>query len=99
LLPGDIPGREDIINYTLVSLIFEQLFADPDKYNGNTIAIEGFCFHGWEIIALGEMLEFSGYAPGHLVPKGRMVWIEGGIPIEVYDKLYRQNMMGPEVYA
>ena len=75
---------------------FDQLFADRDKYNGKTIAIEGFYFHGWEIIVLGEMLEYSGYAPGHLVPKGRMVWIEGGIPKEVYDQLYQQTMMGPE---
>ncbi len=77
-------------------LTFDQLFANPDKYNGKTIAIEGFCFHGFEIIVLSEMLEYSGYAPGHFVPKGRMVWIEGGIPKEVYDRLYRQTMMGPE---
>ena len=77
-------------------ITFDQLFASPDKYNGKTIAIEGFCFHGWEIIVLSEMLEYSGYAPGHLVPKGRMVWIEGGIPKEVYDQLYQQTMMGPE---
>ncbi len=77
-------------------LTFDQLFANPDKYNGKTIAIEGFCFHGFEIIVLSEMLEYSGYAPGHFVPKGRMVWIEGGIPKEVYDQLYRQTMMGPE---
>ncbi len=77
-------------------LTFDQLFANPDKYNGKTIAIEGFYFHGFEIIVLGEKLEYSGYAPGHLVPKGRMVWIEGGIPKEVYDQLYQQTMMGPE---
>lgn len=59
-------------------LTFDRLFANPDKYNGNTIAIEGFYFHGFEIIVLGEKLEYSGYAPGHLVPKGKMVWIEGG---------------------
>ena len=77
-------------------LTFGQLFASPEKYNGKTIAIEGFCFHGFEIIVLSEILEYSGYAPGHLVPKGRMVWIEGGIPKEVRDRLYRQTMMGPE---
>ncbi|MDD5509689.1 MAG: hypothetical protein PHI12_02585 [Dehalococcoidales bacterium] len=75
---------------------FDRLFANPDKYNGKTIAIEGFCFHGFEIIVLAEMLDYSGYAPGHLVPKGRMVWIEGGVPQEVYDQLYRQTMMGPQ---
>lgn len=77
-------------------LTFDWLFANPDKYNSKTIAIEGFGFHGFETIVLSEMLEYSGYAPGHFVPKGRMVWIAGGIPKEVYDRLYRQTMMGPE---
>jgi hypothetical protein len=74
---------------------FNQLFADPDKYNGNEITIEGFYFHGFEVIVLSESLEFSGYAQGHLIPEGKMVWIEGEIPQEVYDKLYQQQMMGP----
>lgn len=77
-------------------LTFDQLFANPDKYNGKTITIEGFYFHGFEIIVLGEKLEYSGYAPDHFVPKGRMVWIEGEIPKEVHDQLYQQTMMGPE---
>ena len=74
---------------------FNQLFADLDKYNGNEITIEGFYFHGFEVIVLSESLEYSGYAQGHLIPKGKMVWVEGGIPKEVYDKLYQQQMMGP----
>lgn len=74
---------------------FNQLFADPDKYNSNEIIIEGFYFHGFEVIVLSESLEFSGYAQGHLIPEGKMVWVEGGIPQEVYDKLYQQQMMGP----
>ena len=74
---------------------FDQLFADPDKYNSNEITIEGFYFHGFEVIVLSESLESSGYAQGHPIPEGKMVWVEGGIPQEVYDKLYQQQMMGP----
>ena len=74
---------------------FVQLFANPDKYSGNEITIEGFYFHGFEVIVLSESLEYSGYAQGHLIPKGKMMWVEGGIPKEVYDKLYQQQMMGP----
>ncbi len=74
---------------------FDQLFADPARYNGKQIAIEGFAFHGFEVIVLSERLDYSGYAAGHLAPKGRMMWIEGGIPKEVYDKLGQQQMMGP----
>ncbi len=74
---------------------FDQLFANPDQYNGRYVTVEGFYFSGFEVIVLSEKLEYSGYAEGHLVPKGRMVWIEGGIPEEVYGKLYQQQMMGP----
>jgi hypothetical protein len=74
---------------------FEQLFTNPEPYNGKNITIEGSFFGGFEVIVLSEDLEYSGYAPEHLVPKGKRVWIEGGIPKEVYDKLHQQRMMGP----
>ena len=74
---------------------FDQLSTNPEQYNGHDITIEGFIFHGFETIVLSEYLEYSGYARGHLVPKGKMFWIEGGISKEVYDRLYQQEMMGP----
>jgi hypothetical protein len=74
---------------------FASLFASPEKYNGKLITIEGFYFQGFEVNVLSEKLENSGYAPGHLVPKGQTIWIEGGLPLEIYDKLNRQQMMGP----
>ena len=73
---------------------FDQLLSNPDKYNGKQVIIDGFYFGGFEVIVLSESLEYSGYAEGHLVPKGRMVWIEGEIPSEVFNKLYLQQMMG-----
>ena len=73
----------------------EQLFTNPDKYNGKQVIVEGFYFHGFETIVLSERLEYSGYAEGHLVPKGKMLWVEGGIPKGIYDKLNLQQMMGP----
>ncbi|MFC1894123.1 hypothetical protein ACFLYR_08975 [Chloroflexota bacterium] len=76
-------------------ITFDQLFADPGKYNESKVILEGFYFHGFEVIVLSEQLEYSGYAEGHLVPKGRILWVEGGIPKEIYDKLNQQQMMGP----
>ena len=73
---------------------FEQLFASPQRYDGKDVCLEGFYFHGFELIVLSERLETSGYAPGHLVPRGEVVWIEGGIPMEIYDQLHQQAMMG-----
>ena len=75
---------------------FEQLFASLDKYDGKYIDIEGIYFHGFEIIVLSENIGYSEFAQGHLVPKGKMIWIEGGIPQNIYDELHKQEMMGPE---
>jgi hypothetical protein len=75
---------------------FEQLSTNPDRYRGKSIVIEGFYFHGWETIVLCEELEPSGLAEGHLVPKGETIWVEGGIPQDVFEALHRQEMMGPE---
>ena len=74
---------------------FNELFSSPDQYNGRYIFLEGFYFQGWETIVLSEKLEYTGYAKGHLWPRGQMIWIEGSIPREAYDKLYQQEMMGP----
>ena len=77
------------------TVTFDQLFSDPARYNGKTITLEGFYFSGFEIIVLAEKLESSGYAEGHLIPEGKMLWVESGIPKEIYDQLYQQQMMGP----
>jgi hypothetical protein len=74
---------------------FQQLLASPEKYNGKNVTLEGFYFHGWEVSCLSETLGPSGYTEGHLVPKGELIWVEGGMPKEVYDGLYSQQMMGP----
>ncbi len=74
---------------------FDQLFSNPSRYNNREVKIEGFYFHGFEILVLSEKLEYSGFVEGHLVPKGRMIWVSGRIPKEVYDKLDQQQVMGP----
>jgi hypothetical protein len=75
---------------------FEQLSASPNRYRGRNIVIEGFYFQGWEVIVLCERLEQSGYAEGHLAPGGLTIWVEGGVPQDVYESLHSQAMMGPE---
>jgi hypothetical protein len=74
----------------------DELLANPGRYNGRAVTLEGFYFHGFETIVVAEELVPSGYAAGHLTPAGGMLWVDGGIPIEVYDRLYTQSMMGPE---
>jgi len=78
----------------------EQLFAEPEAYNGKDVILEGFYFGGFEVNVLAEGLEYSGFYEGHLVPTGRMIWIEGTIAEAVFDSLYQQSQMGPtEVFG
>ena len=75
---------------------FDELFSRPDEYNGSEVVLTGFYFDGWGTIVLSEKLEYTGSAEGHLWPRGRMVWIEDNLnPREIYDRLYRQELIGP----
>lgn len=76
-------------------ITFQELSSNPGQYKGKEITLEGFYFQGFEVQVIAERLDYSGYAEGHLVPKGEMIWIEGGISKEVYDKLNQQQKMGP----
>ena len=85
-------GPEQVLSKQPIT--FEQLYSAPEKYHEKTIVIEGFIFLGFETMVLSEELIYSGYAEGHLIPSGRMLWFEGGLPTEIYDQLFEQNMMG-----
>jgi hypothetical protein len=74
----------------------EQLMANPEKYNGDVVVVRGYYFHGWETVLLCEGLKYSGLAEGHIGPDGETMWVEGGLPLDVYEKLYIQSDMGPE---
>ena len=100
LLVGFMLGCKSQQVAEVQEITFEQLLITPDQYNGKDIIIEGYYYQGWETIVLSEELVYSGYAPGHLIPKGKMLWIEKGVPKEIYDNAYQQQMMGPlERYA
>jgi hypothetical protein len=77
-------------------LTVSELLSAPDKYNGEVVVVSGFYFHGFETVVLCEGLKSSGLAEGHLVPEGRTMWVEGGLPLDVYDRLQVQSSMGPE---
>ena len=74
---------------------FGQLTANLASYNGKEIVLEGYYFNGFEIQVIAEGLKSSGYAEGHLIPEGKMLWVNGGIPIDIYDHLHQQSIMGP----
>jgi hypothetical protein len=95
LIVGVMVGCSNEQKSEVQEVTFEQLFLAPDQYNGKDIIIEGYYYQGWETIVLSEKLVYSGYAPGHLIPDGEMLWIEQGVPKEIYDNAYQQQMMGP----
>ncbi len=73
----------------------DQLFAEPESYDGKDVILEGFFFSGFEVNVLAEGLEYSGLAEGHITPTGGMIWIEGALAEVVLDSLYQQSAMGP----
>ncbi|MFC1955897.1 hypothetical protein ACFLWZ_05155 [Chloroflexota bacterium] len=95
LLVGIMVGCSNEQKSEVQEVAFEQLFLAPDQYNGKDIIIEGYYYQGWETIVLSEKLVYSGYAQGHLIPDGEMLWIEQWVPKEIYDNAYQQQMMGP----
>jgi len=74
----------------------DELTSDPVRYNVEEITIDGFYFQGFDVQAITERLEYSGYTLGHIVPKGEIIWVEGGILGDIHEELYIQDMMGPK---
>ena len=73
-----------------LAVTFAQLVAEPEKYNGQAITIEGFWFDGFEIAVLAERLEPANFEPGNVQPKGALIWIKGGLPETISNQLYLQ---------
>jgi hypothetical protein len=76
---------------TAAPITFSQLTADPAKYNGQIVTIDGFWFDGFEIEVLAERLIPSSFAPGNLQPDGVKIWAYGGIPANISAQLYTQQ--------
>lgn len=95
LIVQEYPAKKGPQATEVQEVTFEQLFLQPDQYDGKDVLIEGYYYQGFETIVLSENLAYSGHAPGHLVPEGKMLWIEKGIPKEIYDNAYQQQMLGP----
>ena len=72
------------------TLTFAELFAKPESYNEKAIIIEGYFWQGWETIVFAEKLDYFLSSRRALAPGGRMMWVEGGISKEIYDRLYKQ---------
>lgn len=83
-------------NWDTPQVTFGELFARPENYNEKNITIEGYFFQGWETIVFSEELDYFLSSQRALAPGGRMMWVEGGIPKDIYDRLHTQQSPGPE---
>lgn len=73
----------------------EQLFAEPELYDGEDVILEGFYFSSFEVSVLAEGIAYSGPSSELLAPAGRMIWVEGAIAEVVLDSLYQQPAANP----
>jgi hypothetical protein len=69
-----------------------QLTSRPDDYNENTVTVTGFYFDAFEMVALCDSLKPSTLTPGDLAPQEPYIWLKGGLPEAIRDKLYTQPM-------
>ncbi len=72
------------------SVTFSQVISDPERYNENKITVEGFYFDSFEFIGLCERLTVLDN--GRFAPDGEVMWLNGGLPKEIYDKLSSQQV-------
>jgi len=73
------------------SITFSDLVSRADRYNGKTVTFEAFYFSGFEISALSESVGPADSGPWRIVPRGTLIWVKGGIPRELIDRLYGQT--------
>lgn len=51
-------------------LSLSSLLADPGKYSGKTVTVDGFYFHAFEVEAFAGEMDVSGAAGGRALPVG-----------------------------
>jgi hypothetical protein len=73
------------------TVTFSRLMDKPESFNGQEITIEGFYFHAFESSIFTAALQPSKDTPEYLVPVEPFIWVEGGLPIDVFDKLTVEN--------
>jgi len=84
------------------SVSFEQLVSDAEKYDGKTVTLDAFYFSGFEISALSGSLQPASSGEWRIVPSQPLIWIEGGIPEETFNTLFKQTSTPsgyPEYYG
>lgn len=79
-----------------VKVTFKQLVDKRvnSQYNDQNVLLSSYIFLGFETSVLCEKLIPSGYREGHYIPAGNLIWIEGGVPSDIKEGLYKQKQSG-----
>jgi hypothetical protein len=81
LHPGGCPGEGEEAALTaypdsLGYVTLEELFANPERYNGRTVRTEGICVSGFEVSGLGASTYNRGDAVSLTEPA---IWVESAV--------------------
>lgn len=94
--PTSSPDATSTPTVEVEDVTLNELLSNPDRYKSKVISLDGFFFDGFETTVLSERMEYSGFADGHLWPKGQMIWIENNpVLSEIYGQFFEQTMIGP----
>lgn len=87
-----IPAAAGCSSGASQDLNFPRLISEANKYNGKTVTLESFYFSGFEISVIAESVGPSASGFWGIVPQGTLVWVEKGLPQEMFNKLYTQTV-------
>jgi hypothetical protein len=73
------------------TVTFDQLISQADRYQGRTVTLEAYYFAGFEISALCGAVGPANSGPWRIVPSGTLIWVAGGIPLDLFNQLYTQS--------
>jgi len=73
-------------------LTFSELTGDAARYKDRTVTLEAFYFSGFEISALCGSVGPANDGVWRIVPKGELIWVEGGITQQMLDDMYKQTV-------
>ena len=69
---------------------FSKLVNEPEQYSGRTVTVEAIYVNGWETSLLTEYVAYIGNGSNReLKPVGDSIWLEGPIPQEIQDRLFK----------
>ena len=68
-----------------------ELVARPELYAGKKVTLECFYFQTFETNVFCDALQVQTGTTDYFIPKEPLVWVEGGLPKAIFDRLYTES--------